>query len=244
FFAADAGGFPVITIKSTLRRTNSAASSGRRSVFPSAKRYSKTILFPSIQPSLLSSCRNASTRTDMPEAVPLSRKPMRKIFPACCAPADMQGAKSMALSARTVIFLFMFFPVLSLDTPYSPLFSLDHLIRPREKVGRNRQADLFRCLEINDEFKFRCLLHRQVSRFGTFQDLVYVNSRAPIEVIEARTVKHEAARIDKPLLWVNSWQPVFGSKLDDPLSFSEERASGHGHNRVNLLLFCDLKGAF
>ena len=41
--------------------------------------------FPSIHPSLLNSCRNASTRTAIPEAVLGSRKPMRKIFPVCCA---------------------------------------------------------------------------------------------------------------------------------------------------------------
>ena len=60
FFAANADGPPVTTIRSTLRRTRSAASSGRRSVFCSANRYSMVIFFPSIHPSLLSSCRNAS----------------------------------------------------------------------------------------------------------------------------------------------------------------------------------------
>ena len=59
-FAANAGGPELATIRSTLRRTNSAASSGRRSGFCSANRYSKVMLFPSIHPSLLSSCRKAS----------------------------------------------------------------------------------------------------------------------------------------------------------------------------------------
>lgn len=70
FFAANAGGLPATTIRSTLRRIKSAASSGKRSFFPSANRYSMVIFFPSIQPSLVSSCRNASTRTALPEAVP------------------------------------------------------------------------------------------------------------------------------------------------------------------------------
>ena len=69
FFAANAAGVPETTIRSTLRRTRSAASSGRRSVFCSANRYSMVIFFPSIHPSLLSSCRNASKRTALPEAV-------------------------------------------------------------------------------------------------------------------------------------------------------------------------------
>ena len=83
--AANAAAVPATTIRSTLRRTRSAASSGRRSFFCSANRYSMVIFFPSIHPSLLSSCRNASTRTALPEAVLVSRKPMRKIFPVCCA---------------------------------------------------------------------------------------------------------------------------------------------------------------
>ena len=95
-FAANAVGPPVTTIRSTFRRTRSAASSGRRSCFCSANRYSMVIFFPSIHPSLLSSCRNASTSTAIPEAVLVSRKPMRRIFPVCCASAEPQSAKSIA----------------------------------------------------------------------------------------------------------------------------------------------------
>ena len=85
FFAANGVGPPETTIRSTLRRTRSAARSGSRPGFPSANRYSTLIFFPSIQPRLLSSCRNASTRTVLPAALLESRKPMRKIFSVCCA---------------------------------------------------------------------------------------------------------------------------------------------------------------
>ena len=44
---------------------------------------------------------------------------------------------------------------------------------------------------------------------SAFQNLVHVNSRAPIEVIVIRPVEHETALIDKLLLEVNSRQPVF-----------------------------------
>ena len=101
FFAANAGGVAETTIRSTLRRTRSAASSGRRSFFCSANRYSMVKFFPSIHPSLLISCRNVSKRTALPEAVLSSRKPMRKIFPVCCASAGTHSAKSMALRAKT-----------------------------------------------------------------------------------------------------------------------------------------------
>ena len=121
--------------------------------------------------------------------------------------------------------------------------SLNHLIRPREQFRRECQSDLLRRLQVDDELKLRRLLHRQISRFGAFQDLVHVNSRAPIEVIVVRPVGHEAALIDKLLLEVNSRQPVFAGKLDDPLSFGEKGASGGRHNRAHLLLLCGLKGA-
>ena len=86
FLAANAAGVPLSTIRSTFK-TNQVRRELRQALrlFASANRYSMAIFFPSIHPSLLSSCRNASTRPAIPEAVLLSRKPMRKIFPVCCA---------------------------------------------------------------------------------------------------------------------------------------------------------------
>ena len=65
---------------------------------------------------------------------------------------------------------------------------LHHFIRPRQQFRRNRQSNLFRRLQVDDELKLRRLLHRQISRLGAFQDLVHVNSRAPIEVIVVRPI--------------------------------------------------------
>ena len=50
--AANATGVPETTIRSALRRTKSVASSGTRSDFSSANRYSMVIFCPSIHPSL------------------------------------------------------------------------------------------------------------------------------------------------------------------------------------------------
>src|SRR4030095_9194145 len=126
----------------------------------------------------------------------------------------------------------------------SALCSLtDHLIRPLEHADWNCQTNLLCRLKVNDEFKLRCLLHRQISRLGTFQDLVHVNSRAPIEVIEVHPIGHETSLIDKPLLEINSWQPMLRGKLDHQLSFGEEAAIGGRHNRAHLLLLCGFKGA-
>src|SRR5262245_6145296 len=42
----------------------------------------------------------------------------------------------------------------------SKMDSLDHFIRPRQHIRRNRYADLLCGLEIDDEFKLRGLLNR------------------------------------------------------------------------------------
>jgi hypothetical protein len=41
------------------------------------------------------------------------------------------------------------------------------------------------------------------------------------QVSGVHPVGHEAALVNKFLLWVDSRQPVFAGKLDDPLSFGE-----------------------
>ena len=60
--ATRVAGPPPVTMTSTLRRTSSAASTGRRSYFPSACRYSMTMFFSSTYPSSRRPRRNASVR--------------------------------------------------------------------------------------------------------------------------------------------------------------------------------------
>src|SRR5262245_32284862 len=123
------------------------------------------------------------------------------------------------------------------------LYSLDYLICPREELGRKCQTDLFRRLQVNDEFKLRRLLDRQVSRPRPLLNLVHVVGGLAEQVIIVRSIGHEAALIDKLLLEVNGWQPVFTGKLDDLLSFGEKTGTGDRHNPANLLLLCGSEGA-
>src|SRR5262245_39140422 len=171
FFVANTGAVDVPTMTSTLRRTSSATSSGRRSFFCSANRYSMVIFFPSIQPSLLSSCRNASTRTALPEAVLLSRKPMRNTFPVCCALAK-EALNSRAAATRQIIFVFI--------VSASPLSN--HLIRSRQHVGRNRQADLLGGFQIDDELELHRLLDRKIGGLRALQNLVHVGGGTAVEI--------------------------------------------------------------
>ncbi len=47
---------------------------------------------------------------------------------------------------------------------------LDHPVRSCQQIGRNRQADLLRRFQIDDELRFHRLLHREIGGFGTFED--------------------------------------------------------------------------
>jgi len=48
----------------------------------------------------------------------------------------------------------------------------DHFVRSRQHIRRDRETDLLRGLEIDDELKLRRLLHGQIGWLGTFQNLV------------------------------------------------------------------------
>src|SRR5262245_37158216 len=104
-------------------------------------------------------------------------------------------------------------------------------------------ADLFCCLQVNDELKLRRLLYGKIGWLGSLEDLVYVVGGFPEQIIEVRAIRHKPALIDELLLEINSRQSVFRGKLDDPLSFGEKRRGGHRHNRFDLLLLCGFKGA-
>jgi hypothetical protein len=57
-----------------------------------------------------------------------------------------------------VIFVFMFSLLSPLDTPRSPLFSFDYLIRSYEHIRRNRQTDLLGGFQVDHQLKLHRLL--------------------------------------------------------------------------------------
>jgi hypothetical protein len=59
---------------------------------------------------------------------------------------------------------------------------LDHLIRSHQHVGRNRQADLLRRLEIYHQLELRRPLHRQIGRLGAFKDFVDVEAARRLQI--------------------------------------------------------------
>ncbi len=88
---------PRVTMRSTLSRTRSAASSGSRAELPSAQRDSIRMFLPSIQPRFPSSTRKPCHRRASDESEAFSPKiPMRYTFP-----AGASAANDAATSAKT-----------------------------------------------------------------------------------------------------------------------------------------------
>src|SRR4029077_19224671 len=97
--AARVAAGPPVRIRSTLRRTSSAASAERRSRLPSADRQSMTMFFRSTYPSSRRPWRNASMRAVLTERETVVRYAIRGILLGCCASAMIAIASSITATA-------------------------------------------------------------------------------------------------------------------------------------------------
>src|SRR5262245_21594831 len=124
----------------------------------------------------------------------------------------------------------------------SPHVSSNDLIRSRQHVGRNRQADLLGCFQIDDEFELDRLLHREISRLGAFQNLVHIRGGTPEQVSNARAVGHKPTGFH--IFWkgVYRWQPVLCRKFCNLCSVRIEDGGRQHENRLSPLLACGSEG--
>src|SRR6185295_16766826 len=134
--------------------------------FCSANLNSNVTFLPSVQPSLRSSCRNASTRMAIPDGVLESKKPMRKTFPGCCASTTVPpNANVKAIAKIPVHFRFWIADFRLSEEEFrtrSRAFSFirfvpnpklfNDSIRPRQHPLRNRDANFPGSFQIDHEF--------------------------------------------------------------------------------------------
>src|SRR6266511_4876541 len=118
-------------------------------------------------------------RADDSEGSPSKRKPILGIFSTCCASTDEQSAKSMAHSARQMTFLLMsFLPFLALcSLPHALCnFSPNHLIRSPQHLLRNRETDLLRRFQVDDELEFGWLFDGEIGGLDADRKSTRLNS--------------------------------------------------------------------
>src|SRR5262245_50950336 len=73
--------------------------------------------------------------------------------------------------------------------------SLDHLIRPRQHCGRDRQPELTGGLEVDDQLELARLLDRQVGGLRALEDLVHEGRRAALQIEIVCPINHETVSL-------------------------------------------------
>src|SRR5262245_20286717 len=125
--------------------------------------------------------------------------------------------------------------------PVYPGAFLDHFIRPHQHIRRNRQADLLRRFEIDDEFKLCRLLHGKVGGLGTLQDLVHICSGTPVQVDNVRAVAHKTPSLY--IIWKGAyrWEPVLCRELRNLFSLKIHYGARQHEDSLRTPLACGSK---
>src|SRR5262249_52568298 len=81
--------------------------------------------------------------------------------------------------------------------------SLDHLVGEREQCGRNSEPDCTRSLQVDNQFEFGRLQHRQIGWFFAPKYPAGVDPSLPVGIEEAGPVAHHPASIHMRSPWIH-----------------------------------------
>ena len=95
-----------------------------------------------------------------------------------------------------------------LSTRYSVLSSYD-LIRSRENVRRDRQANLLRRFHVDYQLELRGSFDRHFGRFGSLQNFIDQGGYACVAFRLVKPVGHQTALSNKFFPIMNGWQAMF-----------------------------------
>src|SRR6478752_9161845 len=135
------------------------------------------MFFPSKWPRSCNACLNTVMLGLLGSAMPTTI-PIRGTFGVCCVSAEPQSSKKTVQKTKPKMFLNRLWVTVF---RFKPLLS-DHPIRSRQHVGRNRQADLFCCLEIDDQVELCWLFDGQIGGLCALENLVHVSGGAAGQV--------------------------------------------------------------
>jgi len=106
-----------------------------------------------------------------------------------------------------------------------PFSWIDHLIRPQQQRRRDRQAERLGGLEVDDEFEFRWLLYRKISRLLALENFGHVLAGSPVYVGNVSPVSHQATRFGEFPVHRHGWQTVLHRKIGDTASVEIEEGA-------------------
>src|SRR5262249_12949469 len=94
--------------------------------------------------------------------------------------------------------------------------SSDDFVRPGQHVRGNCEADLFSCLQIDDELELHRLLDRKIRWLNTFENLIDVSRCAPVNISEIDPISHESAVLGKLPRIIHCRQAKFAGEFGNP----------------------------
>src|SRR4026208_1198918 len=127
-----------------------------------------------------------------------------------------------------------------LSTRCSVLSSYD-LIRSRENIRRDRDADLFRGFQVDHQLEFCRSLYRQIGWLCTFEDFVYIGGGAPIQVEGVHAIKHKPSRFYKLTAVVYRGEPVSCREFYNLGSLQNENAARQCDKTIGPPIGCGSK---
>jgi hypothetical protein len=112
----------------------------------------------------------------------------------------------------------------SIENPKSKIVSLDHPIRSRQHIRRDRQANLLGRFQIDRKLELCRLLNRQVCRLSPFENFVHEVRGAPHRIMTAGGIGNQATVFDKRSSPTHRWKPVLLRKAQELHSIGKVKA--------------------
>src|SRR5690242_7560710 len=116
------------------------------------------------------------------------------------------------------------------------LASLDHPVRPRQHVRRDRQANLLSRFQIDHKIELHRLLDGQVCRFSPVKNAVYKVSTTTIHIRITGPIRHEPSDIHKFLRCIQSRSATAVCRLNDYLAIGKCQRVSKDDDCINVVL--------
>src|SRR5262249_17463043 len=83
--------------------------------------------------------------------------------------------------------------------------SLDQLVGEPEQLRWHCNTECFGCFEVDNKGKLTWLFDRQISRFGAFEDLVDIDRGTFVDVLIARSIRHQPPDLYNLFIRIHVW---------------------------------------
>ena len=115
----------------------------------------------------------------------------------------------------------------------SALYSITSSARASTRRAARSRPSALAVLRLMIELVLGRRLHRQVGRLLALEDAVDVAGRAPVQIDQAGSIRHQAAGLDEEAIGINRGQPVPRRERDDQLALNgRDRADPHDQTVV------------